>query len=61
MIKLVEPIGWYVGVGNLFPLVNAYLQTPGDPLLIVPVKEALEWFLHQGERTQHCVNIECNP
>ena len=56
-----ESIGWYVGVCNNFPLVDAYLQTPGDPLQIVLVKEALEWFLHQGERTEHFVKTDCNP
>ena len=61
MIKLVESIGWYAGVCNKFSLVDAYLQTPGDPLQIVLVEEALEWFLHQGERTEHCVKIDCNP
>ena len=61
MIELVEPIGWYVGVCNIFPLVDAYVQTLGDPLQIVLVKEALEWFLHQSERTEHCVKMECDP
>ncbi len=60
MIKVAESIGWYVGVCNKFPLVDAYLQTPGDPLQIVLVKEALEWFLHQRERTEHCGRIACN-
>ena len=52
MIELVESIGWYVGVCNNFPRVDAYLQTPGDPLQIVLVKEALEWCLHQSQRTE---------
>ena len=43
MTKLAESIGWYVGVCNKFPLVDA-----------------LEWFLHQRERREHCVRIACN-
>ncbi len=44
MTTFAEAIGWYAGVCNRFPVVDASLQMPGDPMQIVLVKEPESFF-----------------